>query len=574
MSRKTSINSKSDDILTLFATWISMVISLISPKNLFFISGRATSKTSDVMAKRFTEACYEMPGAYFAFVTDTYVNALKNIVPALIEGLNREGWIEGIHYVTDKAPPAHFKHPYKPPQSYKNTISVFNGCFCNLVSMDQPSSAAGNSYQHIFIDETKYVEFAKIKKLFPALRGYTLFAKSALYRGITATTDMPNIGEGEHDWILEREKEMDKEQVKQALQVGFVINDIKKEMYHAVHLPDNTQQEKAQKAKEKKRIQRLIDRWTVRWNKIRKDSTFFYIASTFVNADFLTPDYFSDSLKALGPEEFRTAICSFKTTLEKGKRFYINLGEHHYVEGINTDYYKKKYKIGQEDIEESSLALRYINHDLEIDAGVDFGDQLSMVTGQEEGNVVTLLKNFWTLPPESTRELAIQFTSFYQHHRRKVLNLYYDRSGNQYSQIKKDWATELEAIIKEIDPSWTVNLMSRNQATILHEEEYNLMRILFGESDPKLPKIRICKYGCRETRSSMELAKTKIKVDVKTGKKTIHKDKSSESIAMHKRPMYSTNMSDAAKYFFARPKWMKTAAKRKRSNHSAPDIAG
>ena len=571
MSRKTSVSSKNSNVEGRFATWISMVISLISPKFLFLVAGRATAKTTDIIAKRFMEACYEMPGAYFAFVSDTYVNALKNVVPTLIDGLKREGWIEGIHFVVDKPPPAHFKHPYKAHQgSYKHTISVFNGCHTNLVSMDQPSGSAGNSYQHLFGYETKYLVFTKIKKLIPALRGFTNFAHSVLYRGMTFTTDMPNIGDGDDDWILDKEKDMDVEQIQKALQVGFVLNDVRKEMYHALNMPKEKQAEKTARDIEIKRVQRLLDRWTIRWNKIRKESTFFSIVSSYVNVDVLTEGYFVDSFKALGIEEFKTAICSFKTTIKKGLRFYTHLGVHHFIEGINTDFYKR-YSIG-EDFKESSLALKFIDHNQPLDAGVDFGDQLSMVTGQEIGNYAYLLKNFWTLPPESTRELAKQFAEFYKDHKCKILNLYYDRSGNAYSQIKKDWATELESMIKEADSTWTINLMSRNQATILQEEEYKLMQDILGESNPKMPIVRICKYGCREAKSSMELAKTKIKE--RDGRKTIHKDKSSESIAMHKRPMYSTNMSDAVKYFFARPKWMKVAAKRKRGKLSAPETAG
>src|SRR5690606_31256139 len=107
------------------------------------------------------------------------------------------------HYVVDKPPPAHFKKPYKSPQNYKHTLSVFNGCFVNLISMDQPSGGAGNSYQHIFGDEIKYIEFDKIKKLTPALRGYPQFAHSVYYRGSTFTSDMPNVADGEFDWILD-----------------------------------------------------------------------------------------------------------------------------------------------------------------------------------------------------------------------------------------------------------------------------------------------------------------------------------------------------------------------------------
>ncbi len=341
MSRKTSVSSKNPDVEGRFATWIKMVIDLISPKFLFFLAGRATSKTSDIIAERSMDICHDMPGAYFAFVADTYVNALKNVVPALIEGWNRKGWIEGIHYVVDKPPPVHFRKPYKPPQTYKHTISIFNGCFFNIVSMDQPSGSAGNSYQHLFGDEAKYLDFQKLKKLTPALRGYSAFAHSVYYRGTTFTSDMPNVADGEYDWILDREKEMDIEQMKKALQAGLVLNDIKKEMYHALRMAEKTPTERAAKAKEVRRVQKLIDRWTIRWVKVRKESTFFYVVSSFVNADFLTEGYFRDSLKALGAEEFRTAICSFKSTLKKGEKFYVNLGLHHFVEGINTEFYKR-----------------------------------------------------------------------------------------------------------------------------------------------------------------------------------------------------------------------------------------
>lgn len=572
MSKKISVSKNSPKVETRFATWIKMVIDLIAPKFLWFIAGRATAKTTDIIAERSMDICHDMPGAYFAFVADTYVNAAKNVVPTLIDGWKRKGWREGIHFVVDKPPPAHFKKPYKAPQTYKHTISIYNGCFFNIVSMDQPSGAAGNSYQHLFGDEAKYLEFAKLKKLTPALRGYTEFAHSVYYRGSTFTTDMPNVADGEYDWILDREKDMDPEQIKLALEVAFVLNDIRKEMYHAMNMPNGTEFERKAREAEIKRVDRLLSRWEERSKKIRKNSTFFYVVSSFVNVDVLSEGYFEDSLLALGIEEFKTAICSFKSTLKKGERFYTALGDHHFVEGINTKYYER-FPIGDPRLRETSLASLLINHNAPIDGGVDFGDMLSIVCGQEHGDEVRLFKNFYTLPPDSSKEIAEKFLDYFRDHKHKVFNMYYDRSGNQNSKIKKDWASELQEHIENLDgkkTGWKVNLMSRGQATILHEEEYNLMRALFGRTNPELPSVVICKYGCRELKSSMEMAKTKIKVDP-NGKKTIHKDKSSESIAYAKRPLQSTNMSDAGKYFFAREKWMKLSFRRRSKKLSAPD---
>ena len=563
MSRKTHVKIN-DHIEVRFASWLKMMVDLIAPKNLFLIVGRGGAKTTDIVAERSMKIGEDMPGAYFFFSSDTYTNALKNIVPSLIEGWKRKGWKEGIDYVTDQPPPAHFKLPYKQPETYKHTISTRYGNLFILVSLDVPTSAAGNSYQHGFVDEARNQDFHKLKKLMPALRGYPLFGHSVYYRGMTATTDMPNVLEGDFDWIYDREKEMKVQQIKDCLSVGITLNKVKRELYNALQDRDYTKV---------KLLQKQLFRWMVDWVRVRKDSTLFYVVSSFANVDILTPGFFKDSLEALGVEEFKSAIVSLRPSIKKGERFYMNLGEHHfYDDGIIQSYYDK-FKIGDA-VEQSSLALRYVDHNRELDAGVDFGDMCSMVTGQEIGNYVYLLKNFFTLPPESSKELALQFTEFYKHHKNKILNLYYDRSGNQYSKIRRDWVSELADFIEfkdGISTGWTVKLMSRNQATIMQEEEYNFMKTILGGYEPNLPVVKIDKFGCRELKSSMELAKIKIKIKT-NGSKTIHKDKSSEKLPAKKLPMLSTNMSDGVKYFFFRPQWVKLALKRKQSTLSAPSV--
>src|SRR5690606_28348888 len=116
----------------------------------------------------------------------------------------------------------------------------------------------------------------------------------------------------------------------------------------------------------------------------------------------------------------------------------------------------------------------------------------------------------------------------------KVLDLYYDRSGNQYGSSGRDWASEVKNCI-EIDANgkrtgWRVVLKSRGQRTIFHSEEFFLMKQILEEETEGLPNLRIEKMQCRELKSSMELSKILIKIDYKTGKKTIHKDKSSEDL--------------------------------------------
>ena len=143
MSKRTRVSIDDTDVNGAFASWLFQMIFLIAPKHLRIIAGRATAKTSEIIAQRSQDVMYDMPKSYQVLVSDTYINALKNIVPTLLEGWKRRGWREGMHYVTDKRPPSHFRLPYKPVESYKHTISIFNGCFMNLGSLDQPGGLAG-----------------------------------------------------------------------------------------------------------------------------------------------------------------------------------------------------------------------------------------------------------------------------------------------------------------------------------------------------------------------------------------------------------------------------------------------
>lgn len=545
MSRKTHVSSKDPFINPIYVNWLNMVCEFISPKDLILLAGRGAAKT-DIFAQRSMNVMYDMPHSQQVLVSDTYVNAAKNIVPTLFEGWARKGWLHGRDYVTDTRPPSHFKKCYKPTDSFKHTISTKVGVRLILGSLDQPSGLAGNSFQHMFGDEGRLLNFDKLKKLDPAIRGESpSFQNSIYYRGRTFLSDNPNVMQGDYDWMLGREKDMNIEQIKAAMECGRILNDIKCELYNAQIDRDY---------KKAELLLKHIARWTEKWIRVRKDSTFFYMVSSMVNADILQEGFFKDTYKALGPEEFKSSILSFKSELKKGEKFYGNLGEHHfYDDGIITEYYDK-YKL-TDDIEESSLALRYIDRNAKLECGVDFGDMCSIVTAQPRGNYLYCLKEFYTLAPENEIQLGKKFREFYKHHKVKILDMYYDRSGNQNSKTKRDWASALaNAIMFEngVSTGWTVNKMSLNQATIYQEEEFAFAKALMGETTATLPKLKIDKFQCKCLKSSLELTKIKIKTDTKIGSRTLYKDKSSESLPIASRPMYSTNFSDAFKYLIYR----------------------
>jgi len=236
--------------------------------------------------------------------------------------------------------------------------------------MDRPTSGAGASYLHLFGDEARYLKFDKLKKLMPAVRGdYIRYGHSVYYRGHTFTSDLPNPLTNDDPWIFDMVKRMDKEQIQTALDAAIVLNEVRQEYYHAL------------KSKDKRIIdntRKKLERWDERWKKIRKDSTFYYVASSFANAAILTPEWFDEQLEALGETEFAIAVLSIKAGLEKGAMFYGNLNESHfYSDGYNYEYYDK---FGLRDnISQSSRGLKHIRKNEKLEAGVDFGNMMSMV---------------------------------------------------------------------------------------------------------------------------------------------------------------------------------------------------
>lgn len=546
MARKSTIKKSDPGVEFRYASWLKMLVDLIQPKNLFLPIGRGGAKTTDILAERTMDAAYDMPGASFALVGDTYANLQKNVVKALFEGWERKGWVEGIHYVVDKPPPKHFEKSFAKLVSYKHIISLFNGCNFTLVSMDRPSSGAGNSYVHIFGDEAKYLKKEKVNKLMPAIRGdYVRFGHSPYYRGMSFTSDMPNPWLNEDPWMLEMEELMDKQQIKRILDVAFILNDIKKEYYFA---------DKAKDAKAVELISKKLERWEERYRKVRRDSTLFYIASSYINADILTVDYFTDSLGSLGLEEYKVAILSLKAELERGSMFYggMDLKKHFYYDGTN---YKNTDRLSlTETFKQTSADLTYIRRDRPMECGVDFGNMHSMTLGQPQGDTERILKFLYTVTPEWIPELAAKFLDFFADHPKKVLNMRYDRAGNNYGKAKKDMATELKNAIERKNgkpTGWTVHLESLNQRNITHLEELNLTTHIFAESNPKLPKLRIDAHNCEELKSSMALAPL-----MKDSKGNLKKDKKSEKLPPKRLAFESTNASDSFKYYICKPTYL------------------
>ena len=566
MTRKRKLKI-TNDVEVRYANWMAQLIAVMQPWSLYWIAGRASAKTVQVLAERVQEVAHDCPGAPFAWVADTYSDLHKNVIPSLIDGLSLLGWIPDVHFVINKEPPREWKQRmYNVCTDWRNTMVFYTGFNFTFISLDRAAIGAGRSYVGVFGDEVKYFPEEKFTNLLKAVRGFRVkYGDSVWYRSRTLTTDMPNPNHlGEYDWILKLAKQNDKQRILLALRAGFVYNDTKREYlsrlqeYNSLKADARTdpavRPALADAERQMMLARRTMERWERRWVKTRRGVSFFFISSSYVNVDILGEDWFNDEF-AEGLEGAACNILSVIPKLEASQMFYCNLSmKNFYADGFLNEVIEQ-HPFGWE---QDCTVLRYLDPGRPLEAGMDAGNMLSMVFGQQAGRVMRILKELYTLPPQNVRDLADKFLAYFKPHRRKLLKLYYDRSMNNYKRVSTDMASQIKKAI-ETDAEgrrtgWTVQLMSLGQGNISSNLEYRFfMDLLPGNLARQLYTLLIDQHNCPNLKSEMEVTRTKAKVNERDNTTQIVKEKTGDKLPVHRLPRESTNLTDALKYFVLRP---------------------
>ncbi|OUO82402.1 hypothetical protein [Bacteroides sp. An269] len=566
MTRKRKLKI-TNDVEVRYANWMAQLIAVMQPWSLYWIAGRASAKTVQVLAERVQEVAHDCPGAPFAWVADTYSDLHKNVIPSLIDGLSLLGWMPDVHFVINREPPREWKQRmYNVCTDWRNTMVFYTGFNFTFISLDRAAIGAGRSYVGVFGDEVKYFPEEKFTNLLKAVRGFRVkYGDSVWYRSRTLTTDMPNPNHlGEYDWILKLARQNDKQRILLALRAGFVYNDTKREYlsrlqeYNSLKADARTEPAVRPALADAERqmmlARRTMERWERRWVKTRRGVSFFFISSSYVNVDILGEDWFNDEF-AEGLEGAACNILSVIPKLEASQMFYCNLSmKNFYADGFLNEVIEQ-HPFGWE---QDCTVLRYLDPGRPLEAGMDAGNMLSMVFGQQAGRVMRILKELYTLPPQNVRDLADKFLAYFKPHRRKLLKLYYDRSMNNYKRVSTDMASQIKKAIETDSEGrrtgWTVQLMSLGQGNISSNLEYRFfMDLLPGNLARQLYTLLIDQHNCPNLKSEMEVTRTKAKVNERDNTTQIVKEKTGDKLPVHRLPRESTNLTDALKYFVLRP---------------------
>ena len=72
-----------EDVDVKFSHNVQMLTDFVDTTILVVIAGRGMSKSTGIQSRRSYRCIWEMPGAPFAFVANTYANLKDNIMPAV-----------------------------------------------------------------------------------------------------------------------------------------------------------------------------------------------------------------------------------------------------------------------------------------------------------------------------------------------------------------------------------------------------------------------------------------------------------------------------------------------------------
>ena len=140
-------------------------ILLSTKERNLFLAGAGAGKTHCISLGS-ADFVINFPNAVGLIAANTYSQLSKSTLKRVFETwYDVFGWQNGVHYVTNIIPPAHFKRFGQPLESYKNTISFDNGAMIFTASLDNYKVLDGVELGWAMLDETKDTKEEAVKEV-------------------------------------------------------------------------------------------------------------------------------------------------------------------------------------------------------------------------------------------------------------------------------------------------------------------------------------------------------------------------------------------------------------------------
>ncbi len=436
------------------------------------ICGRRFGKSFGIVSLRIMRNVLFMPGSTGGFIASSFKQAHTRTLPAALSGLAEFGWIEGIHYVIGKRPPAKLGYgkPIVPVHNLEDVVTFFNGTQMIIISQDVKMSSNSVTFDWLIADEAKGLNYDKLKdETFPANGGTRrYFSDCPWHHSMLFVSDMPVLKSGR--WLLNYREKSDPEVIK-----------LIKGLLYKIWEVEHTWPESEKKVTQIRDLKTLL-------NQLRRIAVFYREWSTFENVDVVGLSYIKQMKRDLPPLVFQTSILS-KRIERLSDGFYPNYRDslHTYIANNNKPLENAVYGLKINTSDMGCLLDGDVDLKAPISIAMDYNANINwLVAGQRSGDKLLVLKSFYVKYERKLRELIDDFCHYYRYHLTRDVVFYYDSTalGSNYAVSSDDFAS----IAKEqfLKNGWKVESIFIGRP-MKHNEKYSLINDGFKGAKHLLP---------------------------------------------------------------------------------------
>ncbi|MEZ0485428.1 hypothetical protein [Fibrella aquatica] len=523
--------------------YAQIMARLINPQNFTGVVGRGGGKSDGILAPHLHDCVKQMPGGSFPLLGTTYMQILTRTLPAILNGLHRIGYERDRNYWVGRYPEKSLglKLPYYTPLDPKHCMFVRDGQQLSVVpfvGQDRPGSANGLSVDAVLGDEVKLLNKRKLdEEVRPIKRGNReRFGHCHLHHGEWFTTDMPTGKEAK--WIFEAETEGAKPHNAEAVKL---ILDLEQAVYD-----DQQRLLKGPNASATARIsecRKLQDQ-------LRRDLTYYFEASSFVNIDVLGMAYFRQQKRDLPPAKWLAQILTKRDQATEGG-FYPSLDRDIHCYDAHNYSFVDKHEFGavftdcrKDDDDDPAQSLTIAG-----DYGASFnclwvGQRLSRlhIKNQSGFDEVRYLNHFYLPHPHETVDVAQAFCDYFKYRLKKQVDFVFDQTAVGGSGLGKN--TYASVVIDTLRKNgWKVTERYIGKVPG-HHERYIAWGKALREKTPGVARQRFNRENTLVGTSAMLAAGTK------QGKNGFEKDKTDEKYTTTIDQSLTTHLTDGADTLF------------------------
>lgn len=250
--------------------------------------------------------------------------------------------------------------------------------------------------------------------------------------------------------------------------------------------------------------------WILDYEEMMKqdpDKYFFHEATTLDNIAVLGVEYFERLKRTLPWLEYQIEILNRRIRRVMGG-FYHKFNPEIHCRIDTYDYGLNAGGIYVKGDKKDVVSKDFI--DFTVDLGGRFNCGLAIQTRRNQMNV---LKEFFVKDNRKLKELVEDFCAHFEDHQNKYVRLFGEPRGNDRQPDGAPLFTRMKQYFEAED--WECEICATPTAED-HATRYNLMTVIFEESDPNFPTVRINENKCKNF--ILVLQTTEVKDDMKKDK--------------------------------------------------------